>query len=329
MVMAIVELTAGKISDAELQSLTMARGLAGDLGVPLQVGLFSPAAWNENQTQEALAVLAAYGVAKVFRVRHERLTGYAPDAWAQSLCQLLQELAPQVVLAPATDHGNEVMARAAARLDLPFAAQCTRIAAGDPFIVTRLRWGGSLLEEAVLKGSPRLMTAALHAMSAAEAPEATEPQTQDFTPELSESDFILQAVLEPAKSEGVSLAEARLVIGGGRGVGGADEFAVLDELASMLGGAVGGSRVVTNNGWRPHSDQIGQTGTRISPDLYIACGISGATQHMVGCMGAKCILAINTDREAPIISKADYAVIGDLHEVLGALKEAVRLRQSG
>src|SRR5690606_344211 len=106
-----------------------------------------------------------------------------------------------------------------------------------------------------------------------------------------------------------SLSEARLVVGGGRGVGSAEGFTTLQTLADLLDGAVGGSRVVTNLGWRPHADQIGQTGTRIAPDLYIACGISGAIQHMVGCKGAKNVLAINTDRDAPIMSKADYAVI--------------------
>jgi electron transfer flavoprotein alpha subunit len=102
-------------------------------------------------------------------------------------------------------------------------------------------------------------------------------------------------------------------------VGSPEGFAVLEELATLLGGAVGGSRVATNLGWRPHADQIGQTGTRIAPDLYIACGISGAIQHWVGCKGAKRILAINTDAEAPMVTKADYAVIGDLHETLPAV----------
>jgi electron transfer flavoprotein alpha subunit len=122
----------------------------------------------------------------------------------------------------------------------------------------------------------------------------------------------------------VQLDKARVVVGGGRGVGSAEGFAILEELASLLGGAVGGSRVVTNLGWRPHSDQVGQTGARIAPDIYIACGVSGAIQHWVGCKGAKRILAINTDKDAPLVAKADYAVIGDLHEVVAAIVAELR-----
>ena len=118
------------------------------------------------------------------------------------------------------------------------------------------------------------------------------------------------------RSGGVSLATARVVVGGGRGVGGPDGFGMLEELAGLLGGVVGVSRVVTSEGWRPHKQQVGQTGTRISPELYLACGISGAIQHMAGCLSAKHIVAVNTDPDAPIISHADYAVIGDLNQVI-------------
>src|SRR6185295_8803229 len=124
----------------------------------------------------------------------------------------------------------------------------------------------------------------------------------------------------------IALADARVVVGGGRGVGSADGFAALEELASLLGGTVGVSRAVTSAGWRPHAEQVGQTGQRIAPDLYIACGISGAIQHIVGCKAAKHILAINNDPDAPIMSVADYAVIGDLHTVVPAISAEIRRR---
>ena len=129
-------------------------------------------------------------------------------------------------------------------------------------------------------------------------------------------------------SRGITLATAPVVVGGGRGVGSAEAFAPLEELAAELGGVVGCSRAVTNNGWRPHSDQVGQTGTRIAPQVYIASGISGAIQHWVGAMASKHILAINTDREANIVIRADWAVIGDLHKVIPAITEEVRRRRS-
>ncbi|MST33725.1 electron transfer flavoprotein subunit alpha/FixB family protein, partial [Acidimicrobiaceae bacterium USS-CC1] len=129
--------------------------------------------------------------------------------------------------------------------------------------------------------------------------------------------------------DGVSLSDARVIVSGGRGVGGEEGFAVLEELAGLLDAAVGCSRVVTSEGWRPHRDQVGQTGTRVSPDLYIACGISGAIQHMVGCKGAKKILAINTDPEAPIMARADYSIVGDLHAVLPAVVAEIRRTREG
>ncbi len=142
---------------------------------------------------------------------------------------------------------------------------------------------------------------------------------------MDDADLRSRVVAQVAPEAGkVSLADARVVVGGGRGVGSGEAFAELEELAALLGGAVGVSRVVTSAGWRPHAMQVGQTGTRIAPDLYIACGISGAIQHIVGCKAAKAILVINTDRDAPIMSRASYAVIGDLHAVVPAISAEIR-----
>ncbi len=227
--------------------------------------------------------------------------------------------------APGTERGNEVLAHVAAMLDLPLAANCISATPGDPLTLTRVRWGGSLLEEARLHGSPALLTVAPHAVArgrrtGAEV-ELDRPPPPDASVRVSERVETVTA--------GVSLADADVVVSGGRGVGSAEGFAVIEELAELLGAAVGCSRAVTSAGWRPHTDQVGQTGTKISPSLYIACGISGATQHMAGCKGAKKLMAINPDNEASIFASADYAVFGDLHEVVPAISAEIRRRNVG
>ncbi|HSG18118.1 MAG TPA: electron transfer flavoprotein subunit alpha/FixB family protein [Anaerolineae bacterium] len=318
MLLAVVDHDLGNLNKVSLEMLSLAQPVADELGEPLEAVLI-------GQVARPLADhLPAYGVSRVHLVQHAGLEDYAPEAWAASIVELQHTLSPAAIVAPGTERGNEVLAHVAAIMNLPMAANCAAVRTGDTYTVTRLRWGGSLLEEATLVGEPKLFSVAAHTIEASEAAEGGTLDVNTFEPSLEDKVFRVRLVeREEAVSDKISLAEARVVIGGGRGVGSSEGFAPLETLADLLGGAIGGSRVVTNLGWRPHADQIGQTGTRIAPDLYIACGISGAIQHMVGCMGSKHILAINTDREAPIMAKADYAVIGDLHEILPALVEAI------
>jgi electron transfer flavoprotein alpha subunit len=252
---------------------------------------------------------------------------YAPAAWAQTLVELIALRSATAVIGPGSDRGNEVLAHVAAKLDQPMAANCVSVTPGDQASVLRIRWGGSLLEEARLHGSPLLLTSAPHAVAA--EPIAAEVEVVPVSAAASELDRVV-CVTErvPASTAGVSLTDADVVVSGGRGVGSAEGFSVIEELAELLGGAVGCSRAVTSAGWRPHTDQVGQTGTKISPEIYIACGISGATQHMAGCKGAKRLLAINPDGEASIFASADYAVIGDLHEVVPAISAEIRKARS-
>ena len=248
--------------------------------------------------------------------------GYAPAAWAQTLVELAQQRAATAVVGPGSDRGNEVMAHVAAKLDQPMAANCTSVTPGDPATVIRMRWGGTLLEEAALHGSPLLLTSAAHAVSAAPITDVETVPVTDSASQLDQAVRVIDRI--PASTGGVALADAEVVVSGGRGVGSPEGFSIIEELAELLGGAVGCSRAVTSAGWRPHSDQVGQTGTKISPEIYIACGISGATQHMAGCKGAKRLLAINEDGEASIFAAADYAVIGDLHAVVPAISAEIR-----
>jgi electron transfer flavoprotein alpha subunit len=243
---------------------------------------------------------------------------YSPSAWARSVAGAIEERSAEVVIGAGTDRGNEVLAHIAATLDQPMAANCVSVSGGDPARVTRVRWGGSLLEEALVHGSPLLLTVAPHAVTA-------EPFDADIVTLDASADGVARLVERlQTPTGGVSLLDADVVVSGGRGVGSAEGFAVIEELAELLGGAVGCSRAVTSAGWRPHTDQVGQTGTKISPEIYIACGISGATQHMAGCKGAKKLLAINADGEASIFANADYGVVGDLHEIVPAISAEIR-----
>ncbi|HET7027821.1 MAG TPA: electron transfer flavoprotein subunit alpha/FixB family protein, partial [Candidatus Limnocylindrales bacterium] len=219
----------------------------------------------------------------------------------------------------------------------PFAANVVSIAPGTSWRLVRQRWAGSLLEDAALDAPLRIFSVAPHAVAPAPvtAVEVTalnsgpSPKVVPVELELEPADLVVRVIgHEAPATAGVSLQDARVVVGGGRGVGSAAGFGQLEELAERLGGAVGGSRVATSLGWRPHTDQIGQTGLRIAPDLYIACGISGAIQHIVGCKAAKRILAINTDPESPIMSVADYAVIGDLAAVVAAINAEIDRRRA-
>ena len=265
---------------------------------------------DDELSRQALALAETLGG----DVRAVTVDGpYAPRAWAAAIAEAADG---DDIVGPGSDRGNEVLAHVAAQLDLPFAANVTEVR-GDE--VTRIRWGGTLLEEARLHGAPRLVTSAPFAFEAAAGPvEATV-----LSPSLDGAVAVVDHVA-PDTGGKVSLADAKVVVSGGRGVGSAEGFAILEELAGLLDAAVGCSRVVTSAGWRPHTDQVGQTGTKVSPDLYIACGISGATQHIAGCKGAKKLLAINADREATIFAHADYAVIGDLHEIVPAITAELR-----
>jgi electron transfer flavoprotein alpha subunit len=322
-ILALVTITGGVLERASLEALALARRLAADTGGALEAVLIS----DEASGRAAAGSLAGAGVTTALVVHHESLTTDHPDGWAAALAQVVERRAPAAVVAAGTERGNELTARVAARMGLPMAANCIAVEPGDRYRLTRQRWAGSLLEDCWLDAPIRLLTVAPNSVPVSAPDGSPAPTVEAVAVDLSVRDLALHVTSREAPERGkISLADARVVIGGGRGVGSGEGFGDLEELASLLGGAVGGSRVVTSAGWRPHADQIGQTGLRIAPDIYIACGISGAIQHIVGCKAAKHILAINTDAEAPIMGVADYAVIGDLHTIVPAISAEIRRR---
>jgi electron transfer flavoprotein alpha subunit len=379
-VLCLLEREGDGLAEASLRALSAAAAAAGGTGAGAGAGTGAGVTavvfegGDGALADGALAELAERGVSTVCIVPSAALAAYAPAAWARTLHQLVQSEAAIAVIGAATDRGHEVLAHLGAMSGLPVAANCVSFTpAGDgSWELVRQRWGGSLLEDAILDAPCALVTvladgvmpgpdqdaagrpnaAAGAAAGAAaesvvgsavgsaagsavaetlpegqqEAGTARGPVVRVLGPDFQKADLLVVATESDEAGGGQSLATARVVVGGGRGVGGPEGFGVLEELAGLLGGVVGVSRVVTSQGWRPHRQQVGQTGTKISPELYLACGISGAIQHMAGCLAAKHIVAVNTDPDAPIISRAEYAVIGDLNEVIPALVAAIRAR---
>ncbi len=329
LVLCLLERDGDDIAAGSLRALSLARSMAGADGGRLSAVVFGPQP-ELVAGGGLLAEVAGGGASELCVVSAAGLTGYAPLAWARALSQLAAAEQAVAVVAAASDRGSEVLAHLGALTGLPVAANCISVSAAGAggWQLVRQRWAGSVLEDAELEASCALLTVAADALAADEvaagAVTADAVAVRTFVPALEDADLQVCATESAEQSAGVSLATARVVVGGGRGVGGPEGFAALEELAGLLGGVVGVSRVVTSQGWRPHRQQVGQTGTKISPELYLACGISGAIQHMAGCLSAKHIVVVNTDPDAPIISRAEYAVIGDLNEVIPALVTAIR-----
>ncbi|HWD95194.1 MAG TPA: electron transfer flavoprotein subunit alpha/FixB family protein [Acidimicrobiales bacterium] len=310
------------VLDASLRALTLARSLSSSSGRALIV-----AAIGEMSTSK-IETLAAFAVSEVFQVSIEGLASYSPAGWSHALLDLLDILGADTLVSAGTDRGQEIVANIGATTGRPMAANCLSASWIDDqsLRLSRQRWGGSLIEDAVLEGTPALLTVASDGVLAERAETPTSITVHDFATVATDADRRVLVGEWVARGGGVSLADARVVVGGGRGVGSEEGFAALDELANLLGAAVGVSRAVTSAGWRPHAQQVGQTGTKISPELYLACGISGATQHLAGCRSAKHVVTINTDADAPFLSRADFALVGDLSVIVPALTNAIRSR---
>ncbi len=330
-ILVFVEHTAGEADRLSREALV----LAGSLAAAAAAGAAVEAVLFGADAAAVAGGLGEQGVRTAHVVEDSRLGAYAPAAWAGAIAELIEARGLAAVIAGGSERGNEVLAHLAARTGRPMAANVTDVTVaatqGDPWRLTRQRWAGSLLEDAELHADVHVLTVAPHVIPVDESGGASggalAASVVRFDPAVNDRDLVGRVTgHEAPKGGAISLGDAKVVVSGGRGVGSAEGFGILEELAGLLGGAVGGSRVVTSNGWRPHSDQVGQTGLRIAPDIYIACGISGAIQHIVGCKAAKRILAINTDPDSPIMGVADYAVIGDLHQVVPAITAEIRRR---
>lgn len=325
MIVVLVEVSpAGEAVETSREAITFARDLAAaGGGIPIDAVVVGA------PDDSLVTVLASYGVRRVHALTGPAYDAFSGAAWATGVEHVRASAGAVVVMASGTPRGNEVLAHLGARAGVPMAANVVSFGGLSPFTVTRQVVGGAALEEMQLSQRPALFTVAGHAVEArpADAPGAGEVVVE--TPDVPDADLVARVVStdEPEPDLSGTLKSARVVVGAGRGAGSAEGFDDLLELVDLLDASLGVSRVVTSLGWRPHHEQVGQTGSRISPDLYIPCGISGAIQHWAGCSTAKAILAINTDPDAPMVTKATHAVIGDLHEVVPAINAEIRRRR--
>ncbi len=342
MTLVLVEQTTdGALLDVSAEALTFARGLSPADAGP---GSSSIDAVLVGEPGAALVQeLAAYGVRDVYALTGDAFGSYGGAAWASGVDATLAQADSAVVLASGSPRGNEVMAHLAARRQVAMAANVVSVerpsqpsessessASSGQLTVTRQVVGGAALEDMRLVDRPAILTVAGHAVDATPAAEPGPANVRIEQPPVAEADLAARvvSVSDPEPDLSGSLKSARVVVGAGRGAGSASGFADLLELTELLGGSLGVSRVVTSLGWRPHHEQVGQTGSKVAPQLYIACGISGAIQHWVGMSSAQTILAVNTDAEAPMVTKAHYAVIGDLHEVVPAINAEIQRRRA-
>jgi electron transfer flavoprotein alpha subunit len=315
-VLVVVEHAGGLVKKVTLEMLTLAR----ELGEPAAVVLGAPG------TAAALAGrLGEYGAGKIYAAEHDDIDGFLVAPKASVLASLVRQLEPVAVLLGSTQEGKEIAGRLAVKLDNGLLADVTGLAS-DGTATQVVFAGATIVTSTVTRGRP---LATLRPNSLTPVPAPVEPEMSAVDVELADADKLAAVVERVAESKGArpELTEASVVVAGGRGVGSADNFAVVEELADLLGGAVGASRAATDSGFYPHQFQVGQTGKTVSPQLYVALGISGAIQHRAGMQTSKTIVAVNKDGEAPIFELADFGVVGDLHKVVPQAIEEIRKRR--
>jgi len=269
----------------------------------------------------AADTLKQYPLNTVYYVNGSDYSNYQSEIYTDAVFSAVEKTQSDTVVMAATALGRDLSARLAARMDAALGTDVTAIQTEDGLTVSRSVYSGKLLAETRIL-SPRRVLAIRPNVFEAARPADTPAEVQEITPETKTIRAVVREALASAQ-DSLDVTEADIIVSGGRGVGGPDGFAVIKDAARALGAAVGASRVAVDEGWIPYKHQVGQTGKVVSPVLYIACGISGAIQHFAGMGSAKYIIAINRDAEAPIMKKADFAIVGDLFKVLPVLKEEI------
>lgn len=315
-IMIVAEQRDGALRKISFEIASTARKLADQSGDEVSAILLG------SGIEGFAAELAKYGVDKVFVGDNAALEPYVTEAHAQAAAKIIKDNDPAIVLFGASVQGKDLSARVAAKLAAGLATDCTDVKLdGGKLVCTRPMYAGKCFGEVAFNVAPAMASLRPNVFPAVENPKAGAVTKVDVA-----IDAPKTKVLEVQKdtSGKVDLTEATIIVSGGRGMKGPDEFKILEELADVLKGTVGASRAAVDAGWRPQKDQVGQTGKVVSPNLYIACGISGAIQHLAGMSSSKCIVAINKDAEAPIFTKADFGVVDDLFKVVPELTAACK-----
>ncbi|MFH0959824.1 MAG: electron transfer flavoprotein subunit alpha/FixB family protein [Pseudomonadota bacterium] len=310
-VLIYAEIKAGKIKKSAFELASEGRKLADTLGGDL--GGILIGANVESFAPE----LAKFGVDTVYAVESAELENYNSEYYAQALAHVINETKPEIVLMSHTMQGKDLAPRTAAKLGTAAMADCVSFRLeGSTLIGKRPMYAGKCFAEWSAASSPQIATARPNVLEVAETPKAGTVSKIAFSPDTGRSTYVTKD-LNLDTSGKVDLTEAEIIVSGGRGMGGPD-YSLLEEMAAIFGSraTIGASRAAVDAGWRKHSDQVGQTGKTVTPNLYIACGISGSIQHLAGMGSSKVIVAINKDTEAPIFTKADYGIVGDLFKVL-------------
>jgi electron transfer flavoprotein alpha subunit len=318
-----IEQRNGKIDNVALELLSEGRKLADDLKVELAGVLL-----GENVGELAKECFA-YGAEKVYLIDAPVFKDYRTDAYTTAIVELINTYKPEIVLFGATNNGRDFAARIAVRITTGLTADCTSLSI-DPetrlLRQTRPAFGGNVMATILCPNSrPQMATVRPKVMKIAEPDYTRTGEIIRCQSSVKEED-ITTKIMDIVKNLGnsVNLQDAEIVVSGGRGIGGPENYHLIMELAEALGGVAGASRVAVDSGWVPHERQVGQTGKTVSPKLYIACGISGAIQHQAGMKTSDIIVAINTDPEAPIFNIATYGIVGDLHKVVPLLTQKIK-----
>lgn len=277
-----------------------------------------------NNLKDHAGELGKYGADNVLLAEDPSLALFHSDYYRQLALEAIKRINPSIILIAATSAGKDLAPRLAIQLDTALASECTQLELEDgKLVATRPAYAGKVLLRVKISSSPSIATLRPNVFTAKEIVPAKKPSVEEIEFRRSDSRMtVKEFVTQGAKK--LDLTEASVIISGGRGMGGPQNYNILEELANVMGGVVGASRASVDAGWRPHSDQVGQTGRTVSPTLYIACGISGAIQHRVGMINSKVIVAINKDPEAPIFGFADYGIVGDVFEVVPALTREMK-----